>query len=182
MDQRQITACDEDGRLYPIGKLDAHRRGVRHLAISVFVVSAGEVLLQRRAAGKYHSPGLWANTCCSHPDWGETLADCAHRRLAEEMGLRLTLRGAGIMDYRADVGGGLVENEHVHLFFAECDARRVTIRPDPDEVSEHRWVSVASLDREIDALPQAFTPWLRIYMARAEETGIAQLRCQRARR
>lgn len=175
MDQRQITAIDDDGRLFPIDKLEAHRRGLRHLAISVFVFSTHGVLLQRRADGKYHSPGQWANACCSHPDWGETVADCAHRRLEEEMGLRLELLSAGIMDYRADVGGSLVENEHVQLFYAECDAGQVTVRPDPDEVGDHRWVSVASLNREIAESPQAFTPWLRIYMARAEETGIAQL-------
>ncbi len=175
MDQRQITAIDAKGQLFPIDKLEAHRSGTRHVAISVFVFSGTCVLLQRRASGKYHSPGQWANACCSHPDWGEAVIDCAHRRLAEEMGLALTLHSAGVMDYRADVGSGLVENEHVHLFFAECDAKTVNVRPNPDEVSDSRWVDVKALRREIAESPQAFTPWLRIYLTRAEETGIAQL-------
>ncbi|MDW5376769.1 isopentenyl-diphosphate Delta-isomerase [Halomonas sp. HP20-15] len=175
MDQRQITGIDADGQLFPIDKLEAHRSGMRHVAISVFVFSGASVLLQRRARGKYHSAGQWANACCSHPDWGEAVIDCAHRRLEEEMGLLLELRSAGIMGYRADVGGGLVENEHVHLFFAECDAKRMTLRPDPNEVSDYRWLDSAALRREIAESPHAFTPWLRIYMARGAETGIAQL-------
>ncbi|MEA3250360.1 MAG: isopentenyl-diphosphate Delta-isomerase [Pseudomonadota bacterium] len=178
MEQRTITAIDEGGQLYPVDKLEAHRLGTRHVAISVFVFSGTQVLLQRRAQGKYHSAGQWANACCSHPDWGEAVIDCAHRRLKEEMGLDLPVHSAGIMDYRADVGGGLVENEHVHLFSAECEAEGVMIRPDPAEVSDYRWLDIVALRQEIAESPCAFTPWLRIYLARSGETGIVRLQGQ----
>jgi isopentenyl-diphosphate delta-isomerase len=76
-----------DGTLQPVEKLEAHQRGLRHKAISVFLMRDGKVLLQRRAMHKYHTPGLWANTCCTHPFWGEASLDCATRRLGEELGL-----------------------------------------------------------------------------------------------
>ena len=99
----------------PFEKLAAHQQGLRHLAVSVFVMRAGEILIQRRALGKYHTPGLWANTCCTHPNWGEAPLDCAHRRLNEELGITgLALDHRGQVEYRADVGGGLIEHELVH--------------------------------------------------------------------
>lgn len=175
MSERLITAIDERGDVYPVGKLEAHRRALQHLAISVFVFRGRQTLLQRRAPGKYHSPGQWANACCSHPDWQEAIAACAARRLREEMGLALPLTPAGVMDYRADVGGGLVENERVHFFEADWPTPEPAIAPDPEEVVDYRWVEVATLRDEIATQPQAFTPWLRIYLARAGETGIMRL-------
>lgn len=174
MSDRRITALDDLGCVRPIGKLEAHRRGTRHLAISVFVFRGRETLLQRRTAGKYHSPGQWANACCSHPDWGETVEACAARRLEEELGLVLVLAPAGRLDYRAEVGGGLIEHEHVQVFAADWDPA-ATLAPDPAEVAECRWVDVAALRQEVAANPQAFTPWLRIYLERAAETGIPRL-------
>jgi len=170
-----IAAIDEAGTLYPVEKLEAHRRGLRHLAISVFVFRGEELLLQRRAAGKYHSPGLWANTCCSHPAWGERIEACATRRLREELGLHLSLRAAGVLDYTADVGGGLIENEHVHVFIGEGDDDMPACVPDPDEVAEVRWTNVDDVRRAIATDPAAYAPWLHIYLERAGETGIAQL-------
>ena len=100
-----------DGRLVPVGKLEVHQRGLRHKAVSVFVLDGTRVLIQKRAAGKYHTPGLWANTCCTHPLWEEDAASCAVRRLREELGITgLVPAFAGQVEYRADVGGGLVEH------------------------------------------------------------------------
>ena len=76
-----------DGNLTPVDKLEVHRRGLRHPAVSVFVMDGSRTLLQRRALGKYHTPGLWANACCTHPHWGEAALDCAARRLYQELGL-----------------------------------------------------------------------------------------------
>ena len=76
-----------DGRLQPLAKLEVHQRGLRHKAVSVFVIEGPRVLIQKRAAGKYHTPGLWANTCCTHPRWEEEAATCAVRRLREELGI-----------------------------------------------------------------------------------------------
>lgn len=154
-----------EGTLTPVEKLEAHKRGLRHKAVSVFVLRDGEVLLQRRAMGKYHTPGLWANTCCTHPEWDETAETCAVRRLDEELGITgLTPVHRDTVEYRADVGGGLVEHEVVDLFTAEATADLVVV-PDPDEVMETRWVSYGALSNEVARHPERFTPWLRIYLA-----------------
>ena len=97
-----------EGGLVPVEKIEVHRRGLLHKAVSVFVLCGEAVLIQRRALGKYHTPGLWANTCCTHPHWGEAPEACAHRRLRQELGLEgLDLEHRDQVTYRADVGGGL---------------------------------------------------------------------------
>ncbi len=155
----------ENGTLKPLEKLDVHRRGLRHVAVSVFVVTGERMLLQRRAMGKYHTPGLWANTCCTHPDWGEATRACAVRRLREELGIEgLSPDFATRVEYRADVGGGLTEHELVDIFVAEAPADLV-IAPNPEEVMEVRWTTLADLRTEIAGAPERFTPWLRIYLA-----------------
>jgi isopentenyl-diphosphate delta-isomerase len=161
-----ITAISEDGSQYPIEKLDAHVRGIKHLAISVFVVSEHGLLLQRRAAGKYHSGLLWANTCCSHPRWNEAPEDCAPRRLREELGWTLPLKHFGEITYHADVGGGLFENEVAHCFFAHAPANVPLELYDPREVSELQWSDLAEIDARLAQSPEQFSPWFRIYMAR----------------
>ena len=100
-----------DGKLQPFEKLAAHQQGVRHMAVSVFVMAEGKVLIQQRALGKYHTPGLWANTCCTHPIWDEDMTVCAVRRLDDELGIKgLAPVHRGEVEYRADVGGGLIEH------------------------------------------------------------------------
>lgn len=162
-----IPAIGADGRLYPIEKLRAHREAVLHLAVSVFVFAGDKLLIQRRARAKYHCGGLWANTCCSHPHWDEQPHDAAHRRLGEELGLSLPLTHVGEVEYSADVGGGLHEHERVSMFVAMLDdPDEVHPRPDPEEVMDWRWVSVAALHEEMAAAPEEFTPWFRIYAER----------------
>ena len=154
-----------DGRLAAVDKLEAHRRGLRHKAVSVFVLCGAEVLIQRRALGKYHTPGLWANTCCTHPRWEEGPRACAERRLDEELGLRgLPLAPRGQVEYRADVGGGLIEHELVDVFVARVPARIAPV-PNPDEVMAVEWVTRAALADRIRQRPDDYTPWLRIYMS-----------------
>ena len=143
-------------------KLDAHRKGLKHLAISVIVRDRdGRWLLQRRAAGKYHSGGLWTNTCCSHPRPGETVPAAASRRLAEEMGIACALEPAFVTTYRAAVDPDLIEHEVVHVFIGTYDG---AISPDPDEVESWRWVSVEDLVADIAARPDAYTVWFRHYV------------------
>lgn len=145
-------------------KLEAHLRGLRHRAVSVFLLREGRVLLQRRALGKYHTPGLWANTCCTHPYWGESANDCAHRRLAEELGISgITLEYRDQVEYRADVGGGMVEHEVVDIFVGSFPSGSEPM-PEPTEVMDTIWHPVHSLGDEILAHPDGFTPWLQIYM------------------
>ena len=154
-----------DGRLVPVDKLAVHRRGLRHPAVSVFMLAGDGTLLQRRALTKYHTPGRWANACCTHPGWGEDPAACAARRLREELGISgLTLTPRDRIEYRADVGGGMTEHELVTLFTAEAPPG-LAIAPNPAEVMATRWVTLDALRAEIAARPQAFTPWLRIYLA-----------------
>jgi isopentenyl-diphosphate Delta-isomerase len=154
-----------NGTLTPVEKLEVHRRGLRHLAVSVFVMSGAKTLIQRRAMGKYHTPGLWANTCCTHPLWGEDPGDCAARRLREELGIGgLTLRRAGEIEYRADVGRGLTEHEVVDLFVAH-GPEQLVITPDPDEVMDTQWIGLQELRHLVQTEPARFTPWLRIYLA-----------------
>lgn len=161
-----IPAWGPDGVLRPCDKLEAHERGLRHPAISVFIMDEdGRTLLQRRAAGKYHTPNLWANACCTHPHWGEDPAICADRRLHEELGVSLPLERRGEIEYRADVGGGLIEHEVVELFVAQTRAADLRPRPNPDEVSDTRWIALTDLHREMAETPERFTPWLRIYLA-----------------
>lgn len=161
----QLIPAWVGGALTPVEKLEVHRRGLRHPAISVFVTREGRTLIQRRALGKYHTPGLWANAVCTHPHWGEAMADCAARRLREELGVEgLALVPRDRIEYRADVGGGLVEHEVVSLFVAEAWPG-LRVRPDPAEVMDLRWVSLDALRAEVAAAPEAFTPWLRIYLA-----------------
>jgi isopentenyl-diphosphate Delta-isomerase len=154
-----------DGQLRPVEKLKVHQLGLRHLAISVFVTRGRQILLQRRALGKYHTPGLWANTCCTHPHWEEAPEACAARRLGQELGIRgLSLRRAGTVEYRADVMGGLTEHEVVEIFTAEAPAD-LALALNPDEVIAVRWVDFDDLAAEVAADPARFTPWLRIYLA-----------------
>lgn len=154
-----------EGELAPVEKLEVHRRGLRHPAISVFVMRGRRTLLQRRALGKYHTPGLWANAVCTHPHWGEAMDACAARRLREELGVEgLALSPREPVEYRAEVGGGLIEHEVVSLFVAEAGPG-LRLAPDPSEVMDLRWVALDALRAEVAADPAAFTPWLRIYLA-----------------
>ena len=154
-----------NGRLRPVEKLDAHRRGLRHKAVSVFVMRGTEVLIQQRAMGKYHTPGLWANTCCTHPLWDEDPRTCAGRRLREELGITdLVPERAGQVEYRADVGGGLIEHEVVEIFVAEA-GEVLALEPDPEEVMATEWVDFGVLAARVARAPAEFTPWLRIYLA-----------------
>ncbi|MEH6739124.1 MAG: isopentenyl-diphosphate Delta-isomerase [Sulfitobacter sp.] len=153
-----------DGALQPIEKLDAHLRGLRHKAVSVFFMADDALLIQRRALGKYHTPGLWANTCCTHPHWGEDDVTCAVRRMEEELGINnVQPLPRGQVEYRADVGGGLIEHELVEVFIV-TGSQGTALTPNPDEVMDTRWVTLDALRSEIAETPEIFTPWLKIYM------------------
>lgn len=150
-----VNAADEE--LGREEKMQAHRTPVLHRAFSVFVLDdRGAMLLQRRAAGKYHSPGLWSNACCGHPRPGETALDAATRRLREEMGLECTLLPAGTVSYSVDVGGGLREDEFNHVFVGLFTGDAT---PDPAEVCAWRWMTPGTLGETLGGEPHEFTPW-----------------------
>lgn len=161
-----IPAIAADGSHYPIGKMQAHKEAIFHLAVSVFVFSGDHLLIQRRADAKYHCGGQWANTCCTHPHWDETLASSASRRLREELGFCVPLKVHREVEYAADVGNGLHEHELVTMFTGTADRDRLVIVPNPAEVSETAWVTPADLRADMARNPDAFTPWFRIYAER----------------
>lgn len=158
-----------EGTLQPVEKLAAHERGLKHKAVSVFVVSGEHILIQQRALCKYHTPGLWANTCCTHPEWDEAPGVCANRRVNEELGITgLNYEYRGEVEYRANVGDGLIEHEVVQVYLAHA-SQDMAFTVNPDEVMATRWISTEVLRRELALEPEKFTPWLRIYMAEHNE-------------
>jgi isopentenyl-diphosphate delta-isomerase len=168
MARQEVMLLDlaTDGPVGRMEKLAAHREGRYHTAISVLIFdAAGRQLVQRRAAGKYHGAGLWANACCSHPLPDEPVADAALRRSREELGIAPSLRPAGTIRYRArvptpgDAAGGLIEHEHVSLFTGIYDG---DLAPDPAEVDGTRWLERKALLAEI--AEGGFVPWFALYM------------------
>lgn len=157
----------ENGKLKLIEKLEVHKRALRHKAVSVFLISGSETLLQKRALSKYHTPGLWANACCTHPFWKENSIDCARRRLNEELGIETNLDFfyRDQIEYKANVGNGLVEYEVVDIFTLNVKKKNeIKISLNTSEVKETRWIAFDTLQEEIKRNSESFTPWLRIYL------------------
>jgi isopentenyl-diphosphate Delta-isomerase len=154
-----------DGDDVPQGvapKMEVHRLGLKHRAISVLVRNrAGEMLLHQRNAVKYHSGGLWTNACCSHPRPGETTPDAARRRLAEEMGVRCALKPLFMAQYRAAVSNGYIEDEVVHAFGGTYDGE---VKPDPGEVADFKWIALGALIDDLARNPQHYTVWFHHYL------------------
>lgn len=160
-------------------KLAAHQKGLLHRAFSIFILRHSpvrneiELLLQQRASTKYHSPNLWTNTCCSHPSPGENLQDAAKRRLKEEFSLEIQeLQHLGQFQYIAHFNNGLTENEldHVLLGWYQNEA----FSPNPAEIQNYRWISLASLKKELAQDPEQFTPWLKMALDLLETSTALQ--------
>jgi isopentenyl-diphosphate delta-isomerase len=174
--EEQLILVDGRNRaVAPLGKREVHERGLRHRAFSIFLVDrTGRILLQRRHPSKYHSGGLWANSCCGHPRWGEGTIAAAQRRLGEELGLTAPLRLGFHTRYEARFENGLVENEAVSVLFGPC---RGLLRPDPCEVAETRLIGLEKLRGDLEARPADFAFWLRHYVvhhAADLEAGLAR--------
>ena len=152
-------------------KMEVHRKGLLHLAFSVLVFNpAGELLLQKRAAHKYHSPSLWTNTCCGHPYPGEELPAAASRRLTEEMGFSCELTHRFTFHYTADFSNGLSENEIDSVFFGRHQG---AVLPDPEEVAGYRWATLEDIRAEAGEMPENFTVWFRKILEHLEN-GITE--------
>ncbi|MBS0233815.1 MAG: isopentenyl-diphosphate Delta-isomerase [Proteobacteria bacterium] len=161
--REEVVLVDpEDNETGTAEKLDAHRQGNLHRAFSVMVWdSRGRLLLQRRQIDKYHSGGLWTNTCCGHPRPGETTAQAAARRLNEEMSIVCPLMPIGTFTYRAELDAGLIEHEFVHVFRGVYNG---IIAPNPAECDGYSWSSPEVLRKQIEADPQCFSAWFRKYV------------------
>lgn len=169
-DEKVLLVDRNDRPLGSHAKIDAHRLGLRHRAFSVFLAdSDGNLLLQSRSTGKYHSGGLWSNACCGHPRLGESNLEAAQRRLREEMGVEAELQPAGVLSYTAALAKGWHENEIVHLFIGRSDMEP---SPDPSEVHQWRRLEADRLTAECASKPDAFTAWFRIYLERVPEIAL----------
>lgn len=159
-----VVLVDRDDKETGVApKLQAHRDAQLHRAFSVFVLNRhGDALLQKRAKVKYHSGGLWSNTCCGHPRPGEPLQAAARRRLREEMGFECDLRHVGSVYYELKLPNQLREHEFDHLFAGRFDGH---VSPNPDEVDEICWMPVERLKRDVKACPEIYTAWLRVILA-----------------
>lgn len=168
LDEPLVILVDENDRELGLApKMQAHIDGVLHRAFSVFVFnSQKQLLLQQRAHNKYHSGGLWTNTCCSHPAPGETTEAAAHRRLEEELGFDCPLEyGFGFV-YRTDFENGLTEHEYDHVYFGRYEAG---FQLNPEEVADTRWITLRELDAWMQERPEDFTFWFKHIYERVKE-------------
>jgi isopentenyl-diphosphate delta-isomerase len=167
MNDQVVLVNEDDVEIGLMPKLEAHQKGILHRAFSVFIFnSKGEMLLQQRAFGKYHSEGLWSNTCCSHPLPDESAHHGAIRRLQEEMGIHADLRFLFSFQYHVNLENGLTENELDHVFWGISDAR-----PDinTDEVSNFRYMKIQDIKAGMLAHPDQYTEWFKICLAEVED-------------
>ena len=157
-----VILVDENDQQYgTLEKLVAHQQGVLHRAVSGFVINnAKEMLLQQRALCKYHTPGIWSNTVCSHPRENESVLDAVTRRLFEEMGMTADFHEVGSIVYRAKLDNKLIEHEYDHVFVADYLEQR--INPNPQEVETYRWINRTDLASEIQKHPERFSPWMQL--------------------
>ena len=154
-----IAVDAQDRETGRVEKMEAHRRGILHRAFSIFVFDEDDrLLLQRRARRKYHSGGLWSNTCCSHPVAGEPLLVSAHRRLREEMGFDCGLEPAFGFVYRATLDGGLVEHEFDHVLVGRFQGAPA---PDAREVEDWKWEGLPAIQAQLAENPTTFTAWFK---------------------
>ncbi|WP_312323278.1 isopentenyl-diphosphate Delta-isomerase [Soonwooa sp.] len=160
MEERVVLVNPQDEVLGLMEKMQAHENALLHRAFSVFLFNdKGEMLLQQRAAGKYHSPLQWTNACCSHPRENESYLDAAKRRLQEELGISAELTERFNFLYKADVGQGLWEHELDYVFTGEYNG---DFTLNPEEVADIKYISINELKREIEEFPQRYTEWFKI--------------------
>jgi isopentenyl-diphosphate delta-isomerase len=167
MEDKVILVDQDDEAIGEMDKLQAHKEGRLHRAFSVFVFnSAGELLLQKRADTKYHSGGLWTNTCCSHPRPGEDLTAAAKRRLKEEVGLECEVAWAFSFIYKVEFSNGLFEHELDHVLLGTCNNLPVL---NPEEVSEFKYSSLQEIKKDIKLNSDLYTEWLKISIDKIQD-------------
>jgi isopentenyl-diphosphate delta-isomerase len=159
MEDMLILVDSEDNAIGAQGKLSVHQQGLLHRAFSIFIFdSKGRLLLQQRARGKYHSAGLWTNSCCGHPRWGEGTKAAAIRRLQEEMGFSTGLKKVSSFIYHAEVPGNLIEHELDHIYVGLYDGYP---KVNPDEADDWLWIDIHQLVQRLRLHPDSFTVWFK---------------------
>ena len=159
MNEQVILVDEQNNEIGVMPKLEAHQNGILHRAFSIFIFnSKNELLLQQRAFGKYHSAGLWSNTCCSHPSPGESTADAVSRRLKQEMGMACNLTPAFSFIYHATFNNGLIEHEYDSVYFGTSDVMPVINK---DEVNDWKYISTIALQEDININSSQYTEWLK---------------------
>lgn len=155
-----IIAVDKfDKEIAPIEKMEAHYNGVLHRAFSILVFNSNnKLLLQKRNSNKYHSPGLWTNTCCSHPRFGENLQNAIYRRLHEEMGFNCELREIFSFTYNVEFDDRISENEYDHVFIGTYDGKVI---PNTEEVEDFKWISIDEIKADMKNNPDLYTYWFK---------------------
>ncbi len=162
-----ILVDEKDTPVGAMEKIEVHEKALLHRAFSVFIFNdKGEMLLQQRAMGKYHSAGLWTNTCCSHPAPGTNTKEAAGKRLQEEMGFITPIEKVFDFIYTAPFDNGLTENEFDHVFIGNYDG---VIHPDPAEVESYCYKSLAEIENELQTSPDKFTVWFKIAFPKVRE-------------
>ncbi|AOJ01884.1 isopentenyl-diphosphate delta-isomerase [Burkholderia mayonis] len=170
MDEMLILVDRNDTPLGFDTKARIHQSGALHRAFSIFIFDHQErLLLQRRALGKYHSAGLWSNSCCGHPRQGEELGAAVARRLREEMGFDCELCKVSALTYRAQLPNGLIEHEYDHIYVGMFEGEPVA---NPDEVADWRWSLCDEVLDLMEHRPHDFTVWFREIMGRATADGL----------
>lgn len=160
MEEQVILVDEQDNPIGLMPKLEAHQKAVLHRAFSVFIFNdKGELMLQQRAKHKYHSPGLWTNTCCSHQREGESNVQAGKRRLQEEMGFTTDLREVTSFIYKAPFDNGLTEHEFDHVLLGYYEDDPVI---NPDEVASWKWMPLEEVKSDIDNHPDFYTVWFVI--------------------
>ena len=161
MSEEKVILVDKnDNQVGLMPKLEAHEKGVLHRAFSIFIFNSKyELLLQKRASSKYHSGGLWTNTCCSHPREGEDTLDAANRRLDEEMGIKTSLRKVYDFIYKAELDNQLTEHEFDHVFYGVFDNDPILNK---DEAEDFKWVDMETLNNDIIKNEDNYTVWFKI--------------------
>ena len=164
MEEKVILVDEDNHEIGTAEKLTTHREGALHRAFSIFVFNSnGELLLQKRAKGKYHSAGLWTNTCCGHPRPKEPIQQAVQRRLMEEMGFGCDLKEIFSFIYKVQLNNNLFEHEYDHVFVGEYEGDPV---PNPEEVDDWRWMDLGRLRKDIQENSGCYTSWLKICIER----------------
>lgn len=167
MNRNQVILVDkDDNQIGVCEKLKAHEKALLHRAFSVFLFNdKNELLLQQRAASKYHSALLWTNTVCSHPQPNEDLKESAKKRLIEEMGIETQIKKIFSFIYKSDYDNGLSEHEYDHVFIGRYNS---IPKPNPEEVMNYKWINLNELLEDIKSFPKKYTSWFKIIMENKE--------------